>query len=257
VALNSGLGTFELKPDTRQWAKEVALRSGARQEENELTLCAERLLPEALAEVSRENALAGGPSRPDLALQGQNADRSVSGARNPQDAPLFSRLRDAVNDPAKMAELEAEMLRRGWGQSAENFADNVGGKIRRMSAKKSAEELSSAPKAQLSSSQKAELSFKGDAVSADFSADDAWRWLESLDRKQTLIRFGEDYRAMCQSDPKYVLTKLRRGFEEHVQFYRSPGRHSKGPEYLPRDPVGWIGGRAREEGKMHWRGRVR
>jgi hypothetical protein len=118
--------TFELRPAVESSGQLTELRARATRVEGEsqrvLELCAERPVSAALADLSREKALVG-------------AGAAVSGA-----SALFSRPRQAVNDPTEMAALEADLARTmSAPNSAEKSAESIGGKIRRTSAEKSAD----------------------------------------------------------------------------------------------------------------------
>lgn len=285
---NQAEGTFELRPHHHHWTglRLRGLLSEVEPKSKDLPLRAERLLPEALSEVSREQALTSGPDPVDRPLQGMSRDWPA----------LYKRLQEALSsrDPEQMERLQEDFEasagrenqeRQKGGGSPANFtgdrrispvnppAKNAGNDYRRNSPvtqdAQNAElktcvndipvKFAGAPIASLALSTKAKLAIGGGVgeglpvkfAGADCTPERAWRYLESVDRRGTLRgRFAEDYRSLCEQMPQYVLEKLKWALEEHLRYYRQ-----NNPNYGLPDPVGWMGRKAADAGHMRWRGR--
>lgn len=257
---NETEGTYELRPYHTYWTglKQRGLLSESTRNQD-LPLRAERLLPEALSEVSRENALASGPDPAQPVLQNRSRDW----------AALYQKLKQGLNDPDEM-----ERLLNEFG-IAENQEPPSTGEKRRLPAENAGElnrqktpvtqtleksGVSGLPAknagcsiASLALSTKAKLAIRP-AKNAGEAADPetARRFLESVDVKGTLHgRFGQEYEKLCEQSPGYVLNRLKPALEEHLSHYR----RLRGPDYSLQDPVGWMGSKAAAAGLMKWHGR--
>lgn len=266
---NQAEGTYELRPYQNHWTglRQRGLLSEP-QEIQALPLRAERLLPEALSEVSREEALARGPDPIQPPLQGRSRDWPA----------LYKKLREGLSSPEDLERLQDDLtqdqnqeLQQGLpAESAGSLpAKNAGDDRRKMPVTQSAENADFAglpaknAGAQLASSSTASLAFVPRAKLAigppaknagenQPTSEEAWRFLQSVDRRGTLTgRFAGEYERLCQ-DPDYVLGTLKRSFESHERYNQEKNR-----EYHVSDPVGWMGRKAAESGRMKWHGRRR
>jgi hypothetical protein len=79
----------------------------------------------------------------------------------------------------------------------------------------------------------------------------ALEWLLKVDRKGTLRgRFAGEYESLCFNHAGYVLSRLQGCFEAHErEFGTTP--------YRLKDPVGWMGSQAAQDGKMPWHAKKR
>ena len=281
VDVNWVEGTYEPRPAAESWSRLKALRAKPRclplEAQRILNLGAERPLSSALAEVSRERALdgvgavvsgainkEGGPNPDYLARPRQSQGRS---------ALPFYRLKAALDNPDELLRLESETQRAIGHQpvgdsphgpsSAENSADSSA-----VSAENSAEtQLAENGAVTLSAENSAEKREGGRGElaslalyrraklakgSAENSAEkritpvEAREWLLKVDHAGTMRgRFCADYEALCENHPGFVLGRLRGAFEDHER------RFGTGP-YRLTDPVGWMGRKAADEGRMKW-----
>lgn len=259
---NEAEGTYELRPYQSHWTglKRRGLLSEAKRNQG-LSLRAERPLSEALSEVSRENALASGPDPVHPPLQGRSRDWPA----------LYRKLREGLTDQEHLARLLNEFADGENSEPQELPAENAGEGYRRKTpvsipvknaGVQHPENVGIAqlpaknagpPIASLALSTKAKLAVppaKNAGEPAKTEA--AWRYLQSVDARGTLQgRFGREYEGLCERSPDYVLCRLKGAFEEHLRYYQQ----KLGPEYLVRDPVGWMGRKAAEAGHMQWHGR--
>lgn len=273
---NQAEGTYELRPYQNHWTglRQRGLLSEP-QKYQDLALRAERPLSEALSEVSREEALNRGPDPIQPPLQGRSRDWPA----------LYKKLREGLSSPEELERLLDDLAHeqnqkpdeRSPAESAgDPPAKNAGGYRRKMPvtqdagnaqlaqlvglpAKNAGDQLASsiASSAPVSRAKLAIGGGSGEGTPAKNAGEiaqrsaDAWRLLQSVDRRKTLSgRFADDYEKLCQDSADYVLGPLWRCFEEHEAYYQA-----RNPEYRVRDPVGWMGRKAAEAGRMRWQGK--
>lgn len=252
VDVDPARGTFELRPDWTMWSRLQALRSAPTASTSELNLCADRPLSEALSEVSREAALTNG------------------GRSGGATAVHFGRLKEALKQgPEAVEKLLSEFATSWRAEDVPPYqgpSPKFGGGVRQnlpqaSSAKGGEAEVvekmglcAASPKfggtslalAELSSDLKAEAKLKLPA-SSPVKADEAMRWLESVDRagrlgrQEVLAQWSE----LCDREPGYVLRKLRWHFEEYENHWRRPDNPTP-----VSDPLAWMSRKAREERKL-------
>ena len=249
VDVNWMESTFELRPAASSWDTSVGLRAKPRPvcvKQQVMEFSAERPLSAALADLSREKALTG------------------AGVATSDSRALFNRLRVAVNDPLEMAALQEDLARMARAPASGDLPDDVGGKIRRMSAEKFADTGNGEKPADLqgfaASAEKFAESVQAEAVSAvpasvqkavpaNGSAEkfaDAMAWLKKKDAKGRLQDVGifAQWSELCERNPRYVLDRLR----WHLQYYQD--RTARNNEPPLEDPLAWMSRKARDERQL-------
>lgn len=229
--VNSAQGTFELRPYAQHWSRLRALRNEAESKaEGELPLCAERPLSEALSELARDKALAGGPVQ-------VKEDWSA----------FFSRFRSAL-DRGTVAEEFPEV-------SADKSAD---GRINppNFAADKSADKETPIKTGDLASPQVSAKSADAPIASLAYGSTkaklamgsaeksaEAWEFLVKRDVRGALKekRFYGQWQDLCEREPNYVLRKLAGALEAFKPTDESP---------MVENPLAYMARKAREDGKF-------
>lgn len=79
---------------------------------------------------------------------------------------------------------------------------------------------------------------------------EAWRFLLKIDPVALRIkRFAEQWQVTCERYPNYVCNALRGAYEDRMQRLK---RQEAGVDQVE-NVLGWLAGKARQEGRMRWR----
>ena len=171
----------------------------------------------------------------------------------------------AVNDPLEMAALQEDLARMARAPASGDLPDDVGGKIRRMSAEKFADTGNGEKPADLqgfaASAEKFAESVQAEAVLAGpgllyrkllqlmgrrKNSPSTMAWLKKKDAKGRLQDVGifAQWSELCERNPRYVLDRLR----WHLQYYQD--RTARNNEPPLEDPLAWMSRKARDERQL-------
>jgi hypothetical protein len=259
VDVNGPQGTFELRPDPAGWSRLRGLRCAEPDLQGpELPLRQGRPLSEMISESSRENALKGAPV-PDGGW-GAYCARLKSAVLKGTVEEDFRDVLDSSSSVTASAKSADDRVRRNPPvASAKSAATKNPEKAPKNAAADLADAKPSRTRAQASEALRSlALVQKAKAIGAKAcarevsakSADDtaaALEWLRGIDSLKHLARGGwvrDRWEALCQSEPRYVLGKLRGTLEDRER------RVAAGKLPAVADPLAWLGAKARAEGRM-------
>lgn len=247
VDLDPVRGTFELRPYARDWSRARALRTpiGDQKEQQghtaPLPLHAERPLSEALSDLSREKTLASGPAP----AQPPRADWP---ALPPDYLVRFKRALQSGTVEQEFPECFAAPVggnSPGGGSTAAAPAADI------QPAAKTLEKTAPAVNASVSLPPIASSALRNSKAKLATASEDkseksraAWHWLQTIDNRRHLAGgFGPMWKDLCESNPDYVLNRLRGAYEFHVSRVRK-----NDPDVSPiGDPLAWLSRKCRDE----------
>lgn len=223
VDWNPGQGTYELRPDIRTWSRIVGLAHHKNLSAvQELPLVVSRPVSEALSEVSREAVLHKTDSGPGMQPGRISNDDTQSSPHDWQaELAALKQSLGPANPRAPAAEKSAMTWRKNPPQMAEKSATPQPSAERHLTKV-----------AEKSATIRSDLILKKDLIfSAAEKSAEAWSWLRSIDlhRALALATNRAQWERLCQKDPDFVLSDLRKALNSGLLKAKQHGKELENP----------------------------